>query len=95
MFKATLTALAVLLAVPAYAQSTCGPREGLEESMRDQYGETRVSVALDQNGFLIEVWANPDNATWTATLTTPDGQTCIAAYGTSYEDVTAIPGVDG
>lgn len=90
-----LAALAVLLAFPAHAQSTCGPRDGLEASMMQQYGEARVSVALDNRSFLIEVWANPTSGTWTATLTTPDGQACIAAYGTGYEAVTVIPGVDG
>jgi hypothetical protein len=67
----------------------------LEDFMSDRYGETRVSVALDHNGFMIEVWSNPETHTWTATLTTPDGVACQAAAGTDYEAVGVIPGIDG
>jgi hypothetical protein len=87
-----LAALAVLLAFPAHAQS-CGPRAGLEDIMLSQHGEMRVSVALDADSNLIEVWVNPETRHWSATMTKPDGTACFVSYGYDYE---AVPiGVDG
>jgi hypothetical protein len=53
----------------------------------------RVSVALDADSNLIEVWVNPETRHWSATMTKPDGTTCFVSYGYDYE---AVPiGVDG
>lgn len=90
-----LTALAVLIACPVAAQDYCFARADLEPMMLEQYGEQRVSVALDGRGWLMEVWTNPANGSWTATITTPDGQACFAASGYEYQAVAIIPGVDG
>ena len=89
-----LPALAVLLCCghAAHAQN-CAPRAGLEDLMRSQHGEMRVSVALDADSNLIEVWVNPETRHWSATMTKPDGTTCFVSYGYDYE---AVPiGVDG
>jgi hypothetical protein len=90
-----LAAIAVLSACPVMAQDTCFVRADLEPIMHDQFGEDRVSVALDARGWLMEVWTNPDNGTWTVTITTPDGQACFAAYGSEYQAIATVPGVDG
>jgi len=78
---------AACFAVPAFAQNQCAPHNTMMEQLADQYGEGRMSVALDNNGYLIEVYANTTSGTWTAVLTTPDGEACIAAHGTAYETV--------
>ena len=92
-----LAALCSLLALPAaYASpDTCAPHGQMVAALTDQYGETRVSAALDMNNFLIEVYANPETGTWTALLTTPDMEACIASAGTAWQDVREAPGVDG
>ena len=89
-----LTAIAALLACPVMANN-CAPHDQMVAVLASQYGETRVSAALDLNNFLIEVFANETSGTWTALLTTPDMEACIAAAGTNYEDVREAPGVDG
>jgi len=94
MIKSTLAALAVVFAVPATAQQ-CAPRDDMIAALARVYGEVRVSQALDHNNFLIEVFANPVSGSWTAVLTTPDMQACIAAAGTEYEYIGEAPGVDG
>jgi len=86
--RLAIAAIAACFAVPATAQTSCAPHNTMMEQLADQYGEGRMSVALDNNGYLIEVYANTESGTWTAVLTTPDGEACIAAHGTAYE---AIP----
>ena len=89
-----LTAIAVLSACPVMANN-CAPHDQMVAVLASQYGETRVSAALDLNNYLIEVFANHESGTWTALLTTPDMQACVAAAGTNYEDVREAPGLDG
>jgi hypothetical protein len=89
-----LTAIAALSACPVMANN-CAPHDQMVAVLGQQYGETRVSAALDLNNYLIEVFANETSGTWTALLTTPDMQACIAAAGTNYEDVRESPGIDG
>ena len=92
-----LAALCSPLALPAaYASpDTCFQRTDLEPIMLERYGEQRVSIALDGRGWLMEVWTNPVNGSWTATITTPDGVACFAASGYEYQAIEIIPGVDG
>jgi len=85
--RLAIAAIAACFAVPATAQNQCAPHNTMMEQLADQYGEGRMSVALDNNGYLIEVYANTESGTWTAVLTTPDGEACIAAHGTDYETV--------
>lgn len=77
-----LTAIAVLSACPVMADN-CAPHDQMVAVLASQYGETRVSAALDLNNYLIEVFANETSGTWTALLTTPDMQACVAAAGTN------------
>lgn len=97
MRQTLLTGLVfAMLAAPAYPQTApCGPRDDMVAMLTGQFGEVRMSAALDQRSFLIEVYANEATGTWTALLTTPDMEACIAAYGTGYETVHEAPGVDG
>lgn len=85
--KYLLSALAVSFAVPAYAQTQCGPRADVVERLADGYGEVAQSVAIAGSGRMAEVYANLDTGTWTWTVTTPQGLMCLVASGTSYEAV--------
>ena len=58
--------LALLLwSLPAAGQAAlCYPAEGVEKLLKQKYGESRVSVAISNSGYLIERWAS-DSGTWT------------------------------
>ncbi|MEE2944310.1 MAG: hypothetical protein VX444_03965 [Pseudomonadota bacterium] len=81
-------AFALLLAAEmtqAQTQRHCAPRETVVERLADSYGETRQSVGLGRDNALMEVYASVESGTWTITVTTPTGMTCLIASGQSFE----------
>jgi len=95
MFKMTMgLGLMVLAASQASAQGTrnCAPRELVLERLADKYGETRQSIGLGANNAVVEVFASTKTGTWTITVTTPEGVTCLVASGLSFETLAeALP----
>lgn len=78
--------------VLAQAARNCGPREAVVDRLAEGYGETRKSVGLGSNNAMVEVFASEETGSWTITVTTPDGQTCLVASGQSFEEVAeALP----
>ncbi len=89
-----LTAAATLfVASDALAQSgNCAPRDAVVERLAEGYGESRQSMGLGANNAVIEVFASEETGTWTITVTTPNGLTCLVASGQSYETLAeALP----
>ena len=87
-------ALAVFFAVPAVAQQNrnCAPREAVVDRLASTYGESRQSIGLGDQGVMIETFVNADTGTWTITVTTPNGQTCLVASGQSWAELAeALP----
>lgn len=73
----------------------CGQREFVIERLASRYGESRQSIGLGANNQVVEVFASLETGTWTITVTTPAGMTCLVASGQSFETLTeaaAIPG---
>jgi hypothetical protein len=90
-----IVAFAALFAMPAAAQQ-CAMRETVLDQLASRYGESRVGAGLAANGGIIEIFANPDNGSWTATISGPDGQTCLLASGQAWETFSPAPvGVPG
>jgi hypothetical protein len=90
IFVASLALCALLAASgPAAAQSTgnCAMRQHVIERLAAAYGETRQSIGLGANNQVVEVFASTETGTWTITVTTPNGLTCLVASGQAYEDV--------
>lgn len=82
------SAVALLLLVsPALAQQQCGPREAVVAHLAEKYAETRRSIGLAANNMVMEVYASPTSGTWTITVTTPQGMTCLVASGQGFEAV--------
>jgi len=78
----------------AAAQSArnCAPRDTVVEKLAEGYGETRQSMGLGANNSVVEVFASDETGTWTITVTTPNGVTCLVASGQSYEPLAeALP----
>lgn len=89
-FLLSLGVGAMLLATQiAYAQSAarsnCGERTKVVERLSSHYGETRRSIALGSNNAVVEMFASATTGSWTLTVTTPNGKTCLVASGQSYE----------
>ena len=98
LFALFLVLLLVVMALwpsLAHAQAACAPHNVLLEQLADLYGEARLTVALDRAGNMIETWANLDTGTWTITVTTPGGPTCIIGAGHAFELVEVLDGVEG
>jgi len=66
------------------------------EKLNDKYGETRQSIGLGGNNTLVELFASIETGTWTITVTTPAGKTCLMASGQAFEALkeTKIAGED-
>lgn len=81
-------AVAAALAAPASAQTAnCSTREHVIGHLADRFGEARQSIGLAAGNRIVEMFASPDTGTWTLTMTTPDGRTCIIGAGQAWERV--------
>jgi hypothetical protein len=86
MKAAIKLACAVLLGTSANAQSqNCAPRDVVIDRLASQYGETRQSIGLGANNAMVEVFASPTSGTWTITVTSAHGITCLVASGQAFE----------
>lgn len=87
----------VVAPVQAEAQSgrNCGLRDLVVERLAIKYGESRQSIGLGANNQVVEVFASLETGTWTITVTTPSGMTCLVASGQSFEtlsEAAVMPG---
>jgi hypothetical protein len=55
------------------------------------YDEAPVSLGLQSNGNLLQVFASTKSGTWTIVSTTPNGLACILAAGENWEDLSVKP----
>ena len=98
-FTATLTlamGLGYAATLPVHAQSAnCGPHDLIVLRLASGYGESRQSIALGANNTVVETFASAESGSWTITVTTPDGPTCLVASGQSYQYLAeALPNTD-
>ena len=71
--------------VTAQNTSPCGPRALVVERLAEKYGEHAHALGLDTNNGMVEVYANMDSGSWTITVTSAQGLTCLMARGQSFE----------
>jgi len=97
-FKTMGAALLTLLATDmaqAQQQRNCGPRDLVVARLAEGYGETRQSMGLGANNAVIEVFASDESGSWTITVTSPNGTTCLVASGQAFEELAeALPTQD-
>ncbi|MEX0310683.1 MAG: hypothetical protein AB3N17_10625 [Tateyamaria sp.] len=87
-----LALAATVNAAQAQQARNCGPRDLVVTRLAEGYGETRQSMGLGANNSVIEVFASEESGTWTITVTTPNGLTCLVASGQAYETLAeALP----
>ena len=81
---------ALLLATNhAFAQQhrNCAERERVVSRLAEGFGETRQVMGLGANNSVVEMYASQETGTWTITITTPNGRTCLVASGQAFEAV--------
>ncbi|WGW05890.1 hypothetical protein [Tropicibacter oceani] len=70
----------------------CAPRDMVVERLAVKYGETRQSMGLGSNNAMMEVFASVETGSWTITVTTAQGVTCLVASGQAFEELAeALP----
>ncbi|MCG7622001.1 MULTISPECIES: hypothetical protein [unclassified Epibacterium] len=96
LFTFSAGLILALTAQMATAQSqNCAPREMVVKRLAEKYGESRQSIGMGQQGMVMETFASNETGSWTITVTTPNGMTCLVASGQSYEVLAeALPAMD-
>lgn len=87
----TLTALAVCLAMPAYAEESCGPYPTMAAELVNKYGEAIRFVGLDSNGLVTVLFLNAETSSWTALIVDPSGKACMVSAGVNGEFMAPPP----
>tara|TARA_R110000737_G_scaffold302815_1_gene309969 strand:+ start:828 stop:1190 length:363 start_codon:yes stop_codon:yes gene_type:complete len=90
----TLGCAVLMLATAAQATpaQTCAPREVVVKRLASGYGETRQSIGLGTNNSMVEIFASDESGSWTITVTSPQGITCLIASGQAFETLAeALP----
>ena len=94
-FRLATALLAVLTAGPAMAQGThtmiCGARDQIVAQLSSRYGEEVRSIGLAPRNRIVEVFASDETGSWTITITSADGTTCLMASGEFFETLTPAP----
>ena len=86
------TALIFLAPDSRAQESVCLDREKLAQTLDGRYSEKPVAAGLDSAGKLLEVFASGDGASWTMTVTTPEGISCVIATGEQWlSDIKPLP----
>ncbi len=89
---AAATLIATTTDALAQNARNCGPRETVVNRLAEGYGESRQSIGLGANNAVVEVFASAETGSWTITVTTPSGMTCLVASGQSFEELAeALP----
>jgi hypothetical protein len=64
------------------------------KTLAERYAETRRSIGIAANNMVMEIFAATESGTWTITVTTPQGMTCLVASGQGFEAINeALPPV--
>ena len=88
-------ALVVSSQMAAAQSQNCAPRDMVVKRLAEKYGESRQSIGMGQQGMVMETFASNETGSWTITVTTPNGMTCLVASGQSYEVLAeALPVMD-
>ena len=80
------SALALFFASPAFPDTSCDTRHGVETRLTQQYGETSIELigTTNHGRASVYVWDNPETGSWTITIRTAGGQECIQLAGQNF-----------
>lgn len=95
-FLGLFLGLGAAIATGAAAQAgNCADRSIVIARLADGFGESRQSIGMGSHNSVIEVFASLETGTWTITVTTPDGSTCLVASGRAFERLDEAPVPEG
>ena len=87
----TLLATAGLAAAQQSYTMICGQRAQVVAQLETRYGESVRSIGLATQNRIVEVFASDETGSWTITVTTADGMTCLMASGQHFETFAPLP----
>jgi len=90
--SATLTALAVLFASQASAQTNCAQINDVHDILKGRYHEELIAEGYDDRGQLVQWWGNPATGSWTAIISNGP-MACIVAQGDKFKRVALRPNI--
>jgi hypothetical protein len=70
----------------------CADYAEVRRQLGTRYGEAPVSMGLQADGRLVQVFASLQSGSWTIVTTAPSGLACIVAAGRSWESLPAKTG---
>ena len=73
----------------------CGTRADIAKQLVQNYGEQVTVIAVTDKKAMWEFWENKETRSWSNTLTSPEGWTCILSGGTDFDHITYVAGEDG
>lgn len=91
IFTALSAALTIMTAAAASAEPNCGPRAAVVTHLSENFGESRQSIGMGQDGRVVELFASLETGSWTITVTLPNGTTCLVAAGEAFELLAEAP----
>lgn len=87
--------MAMTSAAQAQSARNCAPRDLVIERLASKYGETRQSIGLGANNSVVETFASTETGSWTITVTSAAGITCLVASGQAFEELAEVLPADG
>jgi hypothetical protein len=91
---ACVLGLGLLAGTPSLAQQAtsefrlpCHRYDEIARQLGSRYKEAPVSLGVQTNGHLLQVFASPERGTWTILSTSPTGVACVIAAGSSWESM--------
>src|SRR3954471_22056664 len=72
----------------------CYSYEEVLRQLKGAYQEAPVSLGLQADGNLLQVFSSPVTGSWTIVSTTPQGVACALAAGQHWENVTTPASLD-
>lgn len=78
----------------------CSRYDLIRRQLGQDYAEEPVSLGLQSNGNLLQIFASATSGTWTIVSMAPNGTACVVAAGASWENIApnqdqALLGSDG
>nr|WP_135507370.1 hypothetical protein [Roseovarius aestuariivivens] len=78
-----------------FAQPGCAPRDVIVARLAETYGESRQSIGLGANNAVVEIFASAETGTWSITVTSVRGMTCLVASGEAFETIADVLPAEG
>jgi hypothetical protein len=84
---------ASLFAMPALADTSCGPRDEIVAKLAHEFHESQQAVGFVNENAVLEVFVS-GNGTWTIIATGTDGKSCLLSAGKGWESPSFVKGLD-